>query len=525
MKNTTSTRRKSMFLKKIGMLAVFSPIFLSLFSACADTEPIDEDETDPSINPPITFVEDDEETPTEADGIKYKLPLSFPGGEGYGRDAMGARAEKNIEIYHVTNTNNSGEGSFRDAVSKSGRIIVFDTDGVVNLTNETLVLQKNITILGQTAPGDGIVLYGGRVSASGADNIIVRYLRIRMGTDNFREDNKTAQDAIGIANGQNMIFDHCSVSWGTDENFSINSDGKGTSPQNITIQNCIIGQGLMNHSAGGLIQTNNKEGVTLFRNLYIDNGTRNPKVKGLNQFVNNVLYNWGKGAAYNMGGESEGESEATIEDNYFIVGPCYTWTNEGDGNGGYQQTLYQNNPTKPFIGGNSLFRAYLKGNYYDNNKDGILNGHELLWTECSGTPTLLNSPSFRHKKIWSQTNAKEALSFIIKYVGASLPTRDQVDQFMIDELTSYGLKGTIIRRPKEHEQFPIDFTFPGEYKSGVPALDTDGDGIPDDWEDANGLDKNDPSDAVIIPEGEIYTWIEIYANSLVPKEGIYIENK
>ena len=277
MKNTTSTRRKSIFLKKLGMLAVFSPIFLSLFSACADTEPIDEDETDPSINPPITFVEDDEETPTEADGIKYRLPLAFPGAEGYGRDTKGARNSDKIEIYHVRNTNNGGTGSFKDAISESNRIIIFDVAGVINMNKEVYVLKSNQTILFQTAPGDGIELYNGRVSSSGASHLIVRYMRMRTGRQADGGDN---MDAGGVANGEYQIYDHCSFTWGCDENFSINPDGKGTRPQNITLQNSIIGQGCMNHSCGGLIQTNENEGITIFRNLLIDNKTRNFKVKG-----------------------------------------------------------------------------------------------------------------------------------------------------------------------------------------------------------------------------------------------------
>jgi hypothetical protein len=169
------------------------------------------------------------------------------------------------------------------------------------------------------------------------------------------------KDAAGLADGTDMIFDHLSVTWGRDENFSINAGGKA---DNITIQNSIIGQGLQNHSCGGLIQTDVDHGITLYRNLYIDNKTRNPKVKGLNQFVNNVVYNWGNGAAYNMGGDSEGESETTIEDNYFIVGLCNNWMNVR--NEETQEIELKNipvTPTPPFIGANRDYRAYFKGNY------------------------------------------------------------------------------------------------------------------------------------------------------------------
>lgn len=223
-------------------------------------------------------------------GTMYAQQLAFPGAEGYGRFAKGARASESPEIYHVTNLDDSGKGSLRDAVSQPNRIIVFDVAGVIKLKSR-LVFSKNLTIAGQTAPGEGVVVYGNGVSFSAAENIIVRYLRIRMGIGGT-----SGADAAGIANGGNMIFDHVSATWGLDENFSINWDSKGFEPYNITIQNSIIGQGIMVHACGGLIQTNG--GVTLYRNLYIDNKTRNPKVKGLNQFVNNVVYNWGEGGAY-----------------------------------------------------------------------------------------------------------------------------------------------------------------------------------------------------------------------------------
>ena len=242
----------------------------------------------------------------------YGEVLAFPGAEGYGRNAVGGR---HGEVYHVTTLADSGKGSLRDAVSKPGRIVVFDVAGIIRLQSP-LAFSRNLTIAAQTAPGDGIVVYGNHVSFSGADNVICRYLRIRMGGNG-----KDGKDAAGVAYGANMIFDHMSVTWGRDECFSINGDPKkpGDQPRNITIQNSFIGQGLQPHSCGGLIQTTAENGVTLYRNLYIDNKTRNPKVKGLNQFVNNVVYNWGNGGAYIMG-DTEQTSEADIRNNYFIVG-------------------------------------------------------------------------------------------------------------------------------------------------------------------------------------------------------------
>jgi hypothetical protein len=160
---------------------------------------------------------------------------------GHGRNATGGRG---CEIYHVTNLNDSGAGSLRDAVSQSNRTIVFDVAGVITLKS-VLVLKSNQTLLFQTAPGDGIEIYNNRVASSGASNLIVRYMRVRTGRQASGSDNL---DAGGLSSGENVIYDHCSFTWATDECFSISADNKGVRPQKITLQNSIIGQGCMNHS-------------------------------------------------------------------------------------------------------------------------------------------------------------------------------------------------------------------------------------------------------------------------------------
>ncbi len=415
--------------------------------------------------------------------------VAFPGAEGFGRFATGGRGG---EIYHVTNLNDSGTGSLRDAVSKPNRIIVFDVSGVIRLKSR-LTFKNNLTILGQTAPGEGIQVYGNGVSFSNANNIIVRYLRVRMGVSG-----DTGKDAAGVASGHDMIFDHMSVLWGRDENFSVSSDTKATGPSNVTIQNSIIGQGLQPHSCGGLIQTDN--GVTLFRNLYIENATRNPKVKGLNQFVNNVSYNWGKEAAYNMGGDSAGESWAEISGNYWITGP---WLNAA----------------YPLVGGNSNFKYCAEGNWYDSNIDGVLDGHEMSDDEYAksggarvGTTAALVDRGAPKEipVIESRMSAPEALDYVLAYAGASLPVRDEVDQYLIDELASFGSLGTTGGINTE-KLLPHQGT--GVLYGGYKPLDTDGDGIPDEWEAANGLDPQDPADAAAIAANG-YANIENYVFTL-----------
>ena len=421
--------------------------------------------------------------------------IAFPGAEGYGRFARGARAGENPTVYHVTNLNDSGKGSLRDAVSQPNRIVVFDVAGVIRIKSP-LVFSKNLTIAGQTAPGSGIVIYGERTSFSGASDIIVRYLRIRMGMSGRGQN-----DAAGIANGSNMIFDHCSISWGKDETFSINSDGKNGGVGNITIQKTIMSQGLLPHSAGGLCQpTNTVGGVTLYRNLYADNNTRNHKVKGLNQYINNVVYNWGSGGGYNLGGDSEGRIWADVQSNYFIQGP-----NSG-GNG---------------VGsGNQLTTVYQRGNKTDMTRDGVLNGRDMdendfaRATRVDSFEDLLQSEEYPsehpHAPIASMSmTAEEAYQWVVDSVGACLPDRDEVDEYVIDELRSLGNKGVII----SSESVLGLVNGVGNIYNAPKPLDTDNDGMPDEWEKANGLDPNDATDAVKVAANG-YLNIENYINSI-----------
>ena len=540
MRNTATFQKKAcpIAVRCLTSILYFFLFSLSSLAACVDKEPVDEEDADPAINPYSSYLEEEESGGNTSSGPAFPVLANyapaFPGAVGYGRNADGARGSNNREIYVVTNLNNSGAGSLRDAVSQANRIIVFNVSGVIDLNKEVLVFKDNQTVLFQTAPGDGIELYNGRTSSTNANNLIVRYMRMRTGRQVSGSDNI---DAGGAAYGHDQIYDHCSFTWGTDECFSLNNDKQPKGLYNITLQNSILGQGCQNHSCGGLVQTSDEEGVTVFRNLFIDNKTRNFKVKGLNQFVNNVIYNWGNGAAYNMGGESSGHSNTVIENNYFIKGPAYTWVNtsypiettdksmfddetkyhyngiSSDNKNYLVDTYQQVNPTKPFIGGNGDgdFDTYCVGNYYDNDKDGTLNGFEITqgnWqTYCSATPVFLSKPDSQHSEISIKTSATEAYHWIVKNVGPVLPNRD-----LVDELTSLGTKGTIFRNQNIETQYPLAKTWQN-INVGTARKDTDGDGIPDDFEDKWGLNKNNAGDAVRIAENG-YTMIENYALSL-----------
>ncbi len=397
--------------------------------------------------------------------------LAFPGAQGWGRFATGGRTGS---VYHVTNLNDSGSGSLRDAVSQPNRIVVFDVSGVIRI-NSRISFAKNLYVAGQTAPGEGITVYGDGVSFSGSDNIIVRYMRFRMGAVGTKD-----KDAAGIANGQNMIFDHCSFSWGQDENFSINWDNKGTAPQNITLMNSIVGQGLMTHSAGGLMQASN---ITLYRILLVDNSTRNFKVKGINQYVNNIVYNW-KNYAYNMGGDSEGTSYVNIENNMFINGPAV---------GGDALT-----------GGNSDFHFYGVDNWQDKNRDGIYNPTEF--TGNGGGDRQSQPYDYPALEKWA---ANDLIEKLLPEVGASLPYRDIADCYMVDEVLSFGKEGKLITNENE---LPIGLPTSWSWFAGTKYTDTDGDGMPDAWETANGTNPS-VNDAMTIASNG-YANIENYINSI-----------
>ncbi len=398
---------------------------------------------------------------------------AFPGAEGFGASALGARASASPTVYHVTNLNDSGTGSFRDAVSASNRFVVFDLGGIIKI-NTPIVAASNLTIAGQTAPGGGITVYGNRISFSGANNTICRYMRFRMGIDG-----DDGADAMGLANGNDLIFDHISASWGRDETFSISGD----TAIRITIQDSIIAQGLRIHSAGGLIQTSG--GVSIFRTLYADNWMRNPKIKGVNDYINNVVYNWGGGGGYIPAGDSAGDTYANMIGCYFIGG-----IESGAG-------------TSPFKTGNANYRLYHANNLQDLNLDGVLNGSAVTGSSFS-TLTLVGT-RFAYPAPTTEFTAPAALTWVLDRAGAS-HKRDRTDNYVLDEVRSYGTSGVFIY--DEAEMGGI-----GSVASGLKIPDADNDGMPDWWEQAAGTNLAVADSTTIAADG--YTNIERYLNAIV----------
>ena len=404
--------------------------------------------------------------------------LAFPEAEGFGRFATGARTSlSSASVYRVTNLNDSGAGSFRDAVSQSNRFVVFDVGGVVTL-GSVAVVSSNVTIAGQTAPG-GIAFYGDRLAFTSANNTISRYIAVRKGEAGTRED------SVSLSRGTNMIFDHMSVTWGVDETFSMNPDS-GYVIDNITIQNTVIAQGLdrLGHSAGGLMTLGEGSRFSVIKSLFADNVTRNPKVRGENEYINNVVYGY-ETAGYIMGDTVNMTSHANAIGNYFIEGPV-------DG-------------SSPFASGTPQFEIYGNDNWVDANRNGVLDGSSI--TTYPGA-TVATSP-FAFPTAASMT-AQQAVGYVTQNAGLTI-TRDEVDTRIMQEVLSYGTLGGVIQY--DTDLFP---NFASPRIAFGRLADTDNDGMPDGWERSRGLNPASSADWKTLSGG--YTNLELYLNELGANE-------
>src|SRR5215469_12922599 len=264
---------------------------------------------------------------------------AFAGAEGFGQFATGGRGGDTV---HVTTLDDSGPGSFRDAVSKPKRTVVFDVSGTIQL-KANVAVSSDITLNGDTAPGEGITIYGRSTSFSTQNNVIVRYLRFREGINGDK-----GKCAVNLSSGSNMIFDHCSIEWGRWDCLGLT---RGS--HDITFQNCIIGEGVDPQRFGSL--SDSVTNITYTHNLWINNQSRNPKAKGRIQYINNVVYNWGVCGL--VGGHSEADHFLDAIGNYFIAGP-----NSGA------------HAVGEFTGTDHVFQ---RDNFVDVNKSGKLDGHPL----------------------------------------------------------------------------------------------------------------------------------------------------
>lgn len=415
-------------------------------------------------------------------------PLAFPGAEGFGKYTTGGRGGK---VYVVTSLNDDGPGSLREAIRKKGpRIIVFAVSGYIDLKEPLFINNPDVTIAGQTAPGDGITLRHFPMKIS-TDNVIIRYLRFRLGDVSGTQD-----DAISGTRQKNIIIDHCSMSWATDECASFYGN------ENFTLQWCIISESLNSsvhakgdHGYGGIW---GGKKATFHHNLIANHSSRLPRFSGsrtvpnspdeLVDFRNNVIYNWMNNNIY--GGE---KGRYNVVNNYFKPGPSTTKSKR-------ERIL---NPSEPygkfFVSGNVLegFDDITKA-----NKRGVVaDAVDSAWV----------TDPFPFENIMEH-NAAQAFELVLAHAGSSLK-RDPVDVRVIEEArkgtSSAGTnKNGIIDSQEDVGGWP-------ELKNAATPKDSDQDGMPDEWERKNKMNPENPEDAAQHTLSKTYTNIEVYINSLV----------
>lgn len=428
--------------------------------------------------------------------------LAFPGAEGFGAYAVGGRGG---DVYIVTNLNDKGSGSFREAVEATGpRNVVFAVSGTIELQSPLRIYHDSITIAGQTAPGNGICIKNYPLVIYECNHVIVRYIHSRLGIDKRYE-----HDALTGRFSNNVIIDHCSFSWSVDETVG---------PYDVsdyTLQWCIISESLHQsiHSQGphGMGAFIGGKGFSFHHNLLAHHFSRMPRLCGsrysgepdleLVDNRNNVIYNWKTNSCY--GGEG---GSYNIVNNYYKSGPATESSirnrivapRKDNGSEGIQEAG---------IWG----RFYVSGNYVEGYPEitaNNWNGGVQEVTEEEITLIKATTP-FDVAEINTQS-AEDAYFDILEHAGAAYPKRDAVDSRIIEDTRSgvatYGDKG-IINSPADVGGYP-------ELISTTPPADTDNDGMPDEWEDANSLDKNDPDDGKII-QSDGYSNLEHYINGLV----------
>lgn len=452
---------------------------------------------------------------------RSKVP-AFPGADGAGKYTTGGAGGA---VYTVTSlADDETEGTLRWAIRKKGpRTIVFAVSGIIELQSPLKINNGDLTIAGQTAPGDGICLKNYTMSVQ-ADNVIIRFIRSRMGDDIKQKGNDVMN---GFKHHRNIIIDHCSMSWSTDECASFYDNS------NFTMQWCIISESLANsihekgsHGYGGLW---GGQPATFHHNLLAHHTNRTPRLCGSRytgkpeeekvELFNNVIYNYGSDGAY----AGEGGSYNFLA-NYYKPGP-FTATK-----GSYKRlfTAYADDgKNKNAAGTHGVF--YFNDNYVDPSCPKLSDKQKadiykiqrdnsyglIIKKDFASKKELLAGKPFDIAEHTSLQSTHKAYKSVLDYAGASLK-RDVIDTRIVEETRkgnytyegSHGSTNGMIDRPADVGGWP-------EYKSEKAPQDTDKDGMPDEWEKANGLNPNDATDGAKYSLNAQYTNLEVYINSLV----------
>jgi hypothetical protein len=443
---------------------------------------------------------------------QQNISIAFPGAEGFGKYASGGRGGK---VAAVTNLNDKGEGSFRNALEQypgQPLTVIFSVSGIIELQSNIQIKRSNLTIAGQTAPGDGICLknysfiLNGASSKGNHGNIIIRFIRSRPGgTD------KKGLYGFDMENCHDVIIDHCSFSWANEECAAMYD------MKNITVQWCIVSEGL--YEAGHAKGHRSYGGVwggqyaTYHHNLIAHqnsravrfNGARAHDTMAVIDYRNNVIYNWGNpNAAY--GGEvniSGGISQVNLVNNYYKPGPASPAELK------FVHANYQKDNAR------GTGQWFVDGNIMEGDK-GLTkkNNRGVDLAEESYPKNAISEIAFPITSPLPIENAMDAYNKVLKFAGAILPKRDAVDERIINETKTGTASGKGVFGKQGIIDNPLQVGGWSQYKNGIAPLDTDKDGMPDEWEKKKGLNSSDATDSNRIG-ADGYTMLEKYMNELV----------
>jgi autotransporter-associated beta strand protein len=409
---------------------------------------------------------------------------SFPGAVGYGAATTGGWSLTGTNhtggnVYHVTNLNDSGAGSFRSGVATGGNIVVFDVGGSIQSLSPVSVA-SNVSIEGQTAPG-GIQVFGAETSFYGSSNVICRYIYFRDGTldPNYPGSNATNShtNAVNLGDTHNIILDHCSFEFAAYNNI----DSAGA--VDVTMQNCLFADPIREQQFNLHFETGP---VTMIDNLWANSHGRNPLGKGDMQFVNNVVYNY----QYAMTtGNSSGDFHWDVVNNYFISGPSTTNAND---------CYYQVDSNQS---------AYAIGNYLDGNNNGQLNGNPANTVNNATVLTNYWFPNANETIATTSLPTVSAAAAVYNDISNAGPVpHDQVDEQVVGNVLSLGTQGMLWGNQTSTGLGNDGY---GIITSGTALPDSDSSGMPDDWKAAVGISMTNPAAGeVTSPTG--YTYLENY---------------
>ncbi|APB69518.1 pectin esterase [Paenibacillus polymyxa] len=440
---------------------------------------------------------------------------AFPGAEGGGKYVTGGRGG---EVYEVTTLADYGKGeqiipgSLRAAVSSDNRTVVFRVGGTIHLKEPLKILGNNLTVAGQTAPGDGITV-SDYTTGIDADNVILRYLRFRL-TDRYPSED----DALGARYHKNIMIDHCSFSWSVDEVLSLYDN------VNTTVQWSIASESMLmtthqkgRHGYGGIWGGRNS---TYHHNLLAHNASRNPRFptdkKQIDavEMTNNVIYNWGFFSSY--GG---GEGSYNVLNNYYKYGPNTYQDVRGQIFVDVGSKKYK---TRIFIGGNYMYGndSVTKDNWQLGTSIGsIIDPSTRLAEPIEVRGEYDNGISPDAYGPYQATDAQTAYTEVLAGSGATLPRRDAVDARIMNDVKNGT--GAFINSPREAGWIYDDYNV-----TTTELSDSDHDGMPDEWERAHGLDPNNADDrngqglagtGAYAHFAKGYTNLEVYLNDLIEK--------